>query len=386
MENNNTPFLNLLKEENLSKIKIDKELIPVFKIVVAKISEYFLEHDLMGVRNWDSFFNQYILMNNEQSLEIFCGSISEDKNCGAGEYSKDQNKIAVCKMDGSTFDSLCSTLCHEFIHFLVMSDSNSLQAKLSDSSFFNEGMTELLTMQIMNDGLRSSYFHEVNMVEFYCLLAKDKDPFTYFLNDKFYFEDDIYAPINLINSTDRFQQDNSLASMLEIQRNLISGALEEYNVLNFDDYLHLITKLNHRPYYDKDYMDGVFERITDRYLDSCSLEGDRQMLKQYLLTLCELSNKACLYENHEVEEFVMEDLHIAFDRAGKSYNEFPHSGDKERGQIQVDGKRILVIHRDKKYSIEIEKMKCKNWLTIYDHYLQQLSPMLENLKTSNHKR
>ena len=55
---NNNPFLALLKEQNLTKIKIDKELIPIFKIVISMMSDYFVANDLINVKDWNSFFEK----------------------------------------------------------------------------------------------------------------------------------------------------------------------------------------------------------------------------------------------------------------------------------------------------------------------------------------
>ncbi len=59
MKNNDSPFLGLLEHYNLSKIKIDMRLIPVFSDVIKKIDKYFKEDGLMNtewINYWREFF------------------------------------------------------------------------------------------------------------------------------------------------------------------------------------------------------------------------------------------------------------------------------------------------------------------------------------------
>ena len=97
MENKkiNTPFLNLLKEENLRKINIDAQLIPIFKIVISKLNDYFLEHDLMNAKNLNDLFNIYLLTQNNGQLKIKTGDLTY-QGAASGEYSK-ENLLAFEK-------------------------------------------------------------------------------------------------------------------------------------------------------------------------------------------------------------------------------------------------------------------------------------------------
>ena len=361
---NNNPFLNLLREQNLTKIKIDKELIPIFKIVISKISDYFLQNNLMDVKDWNSFFESFLITNNSEQIYIKLGRISENNEPVGGEYSKDKKIIAINQIN-SNIDSLCSALCHEFIHFLVMHDSNSLKAKISDSSFFNEGMTEYLTGCIMGRGNCSSYFKEYEMAEFYCKITKN--PFAYFLNDKFSFDDDYYAPSNLIRSSVRFQHDNKLESYLSIQRKIINNGLDDYSINSFEDFVNIVTIINQRPMFDGEYINYIFEKIVDKYTKKLNLSEQQKIgIKDKLNTFCKISNKYQLYGENDVAEYLIDDLHIAFDKKGNDYNDFPLDGINKRGQISFDGVSKIITHRDKNYIINIEKMNCKNWKVVYD--------------------
>ena len=386
MENKkiNTPFLNLLKEENLRKINIDAQLIPIFKIVISKLNDYFLEHDLMNAKNLNDLFNIYLLTQNNGQLKIKTGDLTY-QGAASGEYSHENNTITL-KCNGNDSEQLISSLCHEFIHFMVMADSNSFNAKISDSEFFNEGLTEKLVSDVIHGGkFISGYNREVQMAEFYILMANNKNPYQYFLRDQFYFDDDYNAPPNLIRSSEKFNDDNKLESIQEIQRVIIRSALDEYSIYSLNDYINLITKINKRPYFDGQYIDSLFERITDKYLMFSDFkEEEKDNIKQALLIFCKLSNKKELYGDNEVAEFLIDDLHIAFDKQANHYNEYPLSGNVKRGQVGFDGQYINITHKDKMYKIKLEDMKCKNWSIIYDEYLNQLENMIHNSK-NNHR-
>ena len=355
---NDNSFLKLLDEETIKKIKIDSELIPAFKIVISKMNDYFSRNGLMDVRDWNNFFERFLITNNSEQVCIKVGHISDDTV--GGEYSKDKKIIAVSKPDDK------DTLCHEFIHFLVMHNSNSLNAKVSDSSFFNEGMTEYMTSYIMGRRTLGGYFGEYDMVEFYCKITKN--PFKHFLNNQFAFEDKNYAPMNLIRSSERYQNNNKNDSYLDIQREIIINGLNDYSIKSFDDFINIVTIINQRPCFDGDYIDYIFEKISDKYIENLKLNEQQNIdIKNKLMKYCKLSNKYQLYGDNDVAEYLIDGLHIAFDKKGKSYNDFPLSGTNKRGQIGFNGvNKITVIHKDKYYVINTEKMNCKNWKEPYD--------------------
>ena len=377
------PFLDLLKEQNLTKIKIDKELIPFFKIVISKISDYFSQNNLINVKDWKSFFNSFLLTNNNEQIYIKLGSIGENVEPIGGEYSKEKKVIAINQINSNS-DMLCSSLCHEFIHFLVMHDSNSFNAKVSDSSFFNEGLTEYLSCLIMGRGSNSNYFRELEMAEFYSKITKNS--LAFFLNNQFAFSDNYYTPSNLIRSSEKFQNDKRLDSYLNMQREIINRGLDDYNIDSFEDFVNIVTIINQRPRFDGEYIDYIFKKVVDKFIAKMNLsELQINNVSDKLIKFCKISNKYQLYSDNEVAEYLIEDLHIAFDKKGKHYNDFPSNGEHARGQTMTDmyHNRIEVIHRDKKYVIDITKMKCRNWKIIYDKIYNDLKKEFDllNMKT-----
>ena len=383
---NNSPFLGLLREENLQKIQIDDELIPTFKVVIYKIDEFFKKNKLLDCKDWNTFFEKFLLSPSEEQLSIVLYKRNTEEPIG-GEYNKEDKILSVSNNN-------INSLCHEFIHFLVMHDSNSFNAKISDSNFFNEGMTEFMTSCIIGNGNSSCYFREFEMSEFYCKLVKNKNAFIYFLNDSFAFEDDYSAPSNLIRSSDNFQNFNTLSSYLTIQRELIRNGVNDYNINSFDDFVDLVTIINQRPKYDGDYIENIFEKITDKYLFTLDItEEEKVSLKNKLVKFCRIQNKYQLYGDNEVAEYSIDDLHIAFDKKGNHYNDFPLSGEKYGGQCGFDPSngKITVVHKDKRYSIDTNKMNCRNWATIYMNSYNQINNEIQSMEsqslaTSSNKR
>lgn len=56
-----TSFIDLLREENLSRINIDPRLIDAFKNVMKNIQLYFNEKGYSSEREYAKLFNDYIL-------------------------------------------------------------------------------------------------------------------------------------------------------------------------------------------------------------------------------------------------------------------------------------------------------------------------------------
>ena len=53
-------FLNLITDENMSKINIDPRLIESFKRVMNTIQEYFNANGYTEQRDYQAFFNEYL--------------------------------------------------------------------------------------------------------------------------------------------------------------------------------------------------------------------------------------------------------------------------------------------------------------------------------------
>lgn len=380
MDNNykyDSPFLNLLKPENLNKIKIDERLIPAFKKIVLNINEFFVNNKLMDVKDWQSFFDRYLLSDSEEQLHIKYETLSRDDPAG-GEYSKKESRISIEKDFGNkTFDSLCDSLCHEFIHFLVMADSNDLTSQVSICNFFNEGLTDLLSQKVMNY-VTGGYMLEVRMANFYCSFFNEGDVFASFLNDKFCFSD-FYAAPAIRRDALFFEKQKSWKSLYGIQRVIIERSLNEYDIVTFDDFVNVVNKINSRPYFDYENTMCFFKRIIEDYLSKLSVSiEEKVLLTEKLTTFCLLSNKFHLYGENEVCEYLLDDLHFAFDKNGKSYNEFPKKGKNTGGSTHFNGRILEVEHNDKKYSFDLNTVQFRRWDFVYKQHFQEIAEIFKS--------
>ena len=374
MENNDA-FLNLLKPENLKKIKIDDRLIPIFKIVINKINNFFIKGGYIKAKEWNSFFDKFLLTENDNQYSIILDEMPEDYFYASGLFSKTEKKIRVDIRDynENNFKFLCHELCHEFIHFLVMTESNNFGWKISESILLNEGLTELLTSLILGDDTSAIYYKHVTMAKFYCELSTYNDVFINFLNDQFAIKN-TYKQANIIRNTSRI--DNCLKKdiLVFIQRQLIESFINNYQVDTFEQFVNVIGKLNKRLCFDFEYVKNIYEKLTSNFIDKYDIEeGLKEDLKRKLINFCLVSDKAFIYKNNEVAEYRIDDIYIGFDKNGKIYNEFPISGEKKKGSIEVNIENYIINHKDKTYIIDKQKMKYINWNDVYNSCLMYFS-------------
>lgn len=383
----NSPFLNILKGENLSKLKIDKSLVPSFKIVMQRINDYFISNNLMDAKDWDSILTKYLLTPGENQFKINLVSEIKIDDCAAGNY--DYNTKTINVLNNGNF---INTLCHEFIHFLVMTDKyEDLGWKLSNSPFMNEGLTEFLNMNIMNKSNITAYYPQVMIAEYYCNLVGKNQAFRNFLNNHYVNE----------NEDNRYSQNIFLADMslggnnkkkTKVFQQLLTNHFINFEEVNsFDSFIDKINKLNSRVEYDSSWASRIYNELVDSYLNNIGISNEKE-LYDTLVYFCHLSNNAYLFGNEEVAEYKIDDISIAFDRNGQHYQEFPLSGAKEMGNITItrsgDNVNIQVFHKDKKYDFNTNNMRFKNWLeeyNIYYPFMENMMNKIEKLKITNKK-
>ena len=118
----NDPFSKLLSPDTIKRIDIDEELKPIFKDIIIKIRNYFIKNDLISTKDYDDFFEKFLL---DRKLKIRFSKENELINYTGGIYIKDKNVILM-EPNIQRNKVFAHTLCHEFLHFLVMADSNKL--------------------------------------------------------------------------------------------------------------------------------------------------------------------------------------------------------------------------------------------------------------------
>lgn len=372
-----SPFLELIKDENIRKLKIDSNLINDFKIVIQHINNAFQEFGLMEVKDWKSFFDRYLLTPSDEQVSI---GYKKYDNAGLGGcYEKTEKMISITENN-------INSLCHEFIHFLVMHDSNTLNRVISDCRFLNEGMTEFLTGCVMGNGNNSTYFKEYEMAEFYCYMTGRNNPFYHFLKNEYSFSDTMYAPNNIENYARYYDNNNrSYDAYINIQREILRNGVSDFRITSFDDFVEIISAINKRPKSDIEYVNEFYIKIVEKYLDTLEIDSTQyETIQKQLLDFCKISYKYILYGEKAVSEYKIDDLHIAFDISGKYYGDFPLGGEKQSGCIQKSPQDIIVTHRDKKYRIEKEKMNFRKWDETYAKYYTNLKNYFGNIENEEY--
>lgn len=314
----NDPFSKLLSPDTMKRIGIDEELKPIFKDVIIKTRNYFIKNDLMSAKDYDNFFEKFLL---DKKLTIRFGKENEVPNYAKGIYIKDENVILMEPNVQRNKVFAHDLLCHEFIHFLVMADSNKLNWCPSQISFINEGYTEYLASQIY-DMCPQSYLENVNIIKFLNSFSTIKNaPIKAFLRDEFIFDDDnMWANISR-NSINEYSSDKN--NYRNIQREMIKNLIDKNNIKSVDQYIHTINILKSRPYYDKEYMKNYLEDLNKIFLENMQLplnERNIELLNNY----CDAAYKSENFGNGEVVEFDIDDINGAFDVNGRIYGDFPN--------------------------------------------------------------
>ena len=376
-----TPFLRILEPENLSKIKIDDELIPAFRTVILKINDYFIENDLMDVKDWDSFFEKYLLTEdkNQNCIKVWTDFTGEI----CGEYKQEEKQIRVLTNNRSN-EEICHYLCHEIVHFLVMNALDFNARPLSDCSYINEGMTELLTDNVMRDNITDIYDGERQFASLYCTLSYNKNPFRYFLNNSFSFKfDNIYTYRNISMSGKKLKDDDLDDELIRYHKHnllqyIIDSTIEDCTIASFEEYTSIIDRFSDISLYlEKNEYQKYLEKIVDIFLDNYNLDlEDERKTKEQLLTLAGISKKAHIYGNKEVAEYMIDDVCIAFDKYGNDYSE---SKKKWRVDYSARNKTITVRYKEKTYIINTNNMECRNWESIYENYFTEIQTLIELL-------
>ncbi len=266
-----TSFIDLLKEENLSKIDIDPRLMESFKNVLKKMQAYFNANGYTGLRNYAEFFEEFLLTEDKnKKLPILLNKeLSEIK--ALGFYSPKGIAIDESCVDRGVTESV---LCHEFIHFIVMRGIHNdpyKDANISKGGFVNEALTEMLTNQIYPES--RAYRPQVKMMEFANLLENKVNNYSTFLDgyipaksSNAYWWNDFIRLSKKYQDKNRDQGYNlekavKDQSYIDVQRSLIDIKVNEYRELSFKDYKMLIDKFGTRPIPDLLYMDTVFQKL-----------------------------------------------------------------------------------------------------------------------------
>ena len=289
---NDTSFIDLLKEENLSKIKIDQRLIPTFIESIKYFQEYFNYMGYTNSRNYKEFFDKYLISRYSYSnLSIVCNKKPSRSDC-KGYYSYSKNEIII---DESLLNSKVETLdtfVHEFIHFLVGRHiKNVNEDNITTNTFIDEGLTEMLKMQIL-PLTDMSYVPQIKLIKYFLILKDKQVNFNDFLQGKFYdidnnLEEKMADYLSSIDTSEHIYDARENVHYVDIQRYMIKSL--EIDIESIEDYELLVNKLSKRPVEDIYFMNKYYKKI-DNYLSDKFNMDDNNIRNRFLMYLKELRN------------------------------------------------------------------------------------------------
>lgn len=322
-----TSFLNFTEDSIIDKIDIDPRLIDSFKRVMKKIQEYFNANGYTSQRNYKEYLERFLLNSGEQNMRFYINKI-DPVNVG-GFYNKHRHEICINEdILNRSIETLDSTLCHEFIHFLVMHNLEVGKADpdIIEGGFINEALTEMLTQQMYPTS--RAYDAQVSMQKFANLVSGKTNKFSKFLQG---FIDARYSSHdweNFIWYANNFQNDFNKAGYINLgqaqtnenfikaQRRLISLFICHNGKITIDEYIDSIKKLIDRPVKDSEYINNTIVSQLDKTLIS-SLGLKDTSLKEFLQQkLNELRDQIVTfkqYEGKQIYEFDFEGRKFTLD-------------------------------------------------------------------------
>lgn len=358
LKNIENPFSNILKPENMKTINIDEKAIPVFEKTIRKIEKYFVTNNLLNVKDFENFFSEYLLNNN---LEIRYADIEELPEGSGAVYDKDKKRILLSGVGNSKMQ--INTLCHEFIHFMVMADSNKLSWCPSKINFINEAYTELLTSEIteMNP---QCYLKGIDMVKFFNLITGNQTDWQKsFLRDEFNMGDEyLWNNVNNISL-----KNENIESYRQIQREIINRCIDTWRIDSIDSYLKIIDILSQRASFDKEFMTDYFNRLNKTFIENMQI-SDNQDLINLLNNYCKVSYYAKKCGNSPIEEYEIEDISGAYDKDGNIYGDFP-----DGGTSFSPNKKFEITHNKQTKIYSLEKFIGTDFNKEYDKMKKHIS-------------
>lgn len=327
-------FVTLLSEDNLSRINIDSRLVDSFKRVMKKMQVYFNSNGYTFERNYQEFFNEY-LFNPDSSKNLSFFLNDEPSKIGAGGfYTIDGKKIYIDESNTITNENLDSTLCHEFIHFLVMRgivDGQTADPQIKSGDFINEALTEMLTRQMYPNS--SAYEPQVRMMEFANLLSNNVNNYSLFLKGQI--DAKGYGAASWNNfvanaeayhkkwqgKPSRLVEAKKDELYIKAQRELINSKISVHLIKSFSNYTEKIDILMKRPAPDAEYTEKFIEIMDINLIRNLGLKNRElvDILMKKLREYRELSTSYAKYNNKDIYEFEIAGHKIGIDKDRNLY-------------------------------------------------------------------
>ena len=300
MEDNS--FIYFTQDDIINKIDIDPRLLDSFKRVMTRIQKYFNEKGYTKDRDYKTFLEKYFLALDKRRFKFV---VEGNMTGGMQGYYNRFNKIAINeKLLSQRPSMLDETLCHEFIHFLVMHELDYATADPSifKGGFINEALTESLAKEIISEEPTTGYDAQVALHNYTNLISGNKNNFRMFLLGKVDARYSSSAWDNYIKSANAFQKDfdekgyinlkeaQTNKNFIDAQRCIINLYININSVRTIEDYCDSISKLIDRPVKDTEYINSYVDSLDDIFFNKINIRdiNQKHVLKTQLAKLREL--------------------------------------------------------------------------------------------------
>lgn len=327
-------FINLLSDENLSKIDIDSRLTASFKRVIDKLQTYFNANGYTSQRDYKNFFEEYLLKNADSKLRMMVSN--EPSKIGAAGFYRHRQGVAEIHIGEEylEYDELLDSIfCHEFIHFLAMRGLDEIEypdLEIKNGGFINEALTEMLTQQIYPNS--NSYQPQVDMLKFANLLTGNVNNYSLFLRGKVDCKGGASSWNNFFASANAYQKswrDKGFSmsqaindpDYIKAQQYIIQANIKSHLISSFDDYKKWFSILQQRPIQDNEFIDKLFIDMGISLLNNLGLRNEnlKEMMYQKLLEYRQIPSALSMYDGKDVYEFEIAGHKVAIDKDRNLY-------------------------------------------------------------------
>lgn len=327
-------FINLLSDENLSKIDIDSRLTASFKRVIDKLQTYFNANGYTSQRDYKNFFEEYLLKNADSKLRMMVSN--EPSKIGAAGFYRHRQDAAEIHIGEEylEYDELLDSIfCHEFIHFLAMRGLDEIEypdLEIKNGGFINEALTEMLTQQIYPNS--NSYQPQVDMLKFANLLTGNVNNYSLFLRGKVDCKGGASSWNNFFASANAYQKswrDKGFSmsqaindpDYIKAQQYIIQANIKSHLISSFDDYKKWFSILQQRPVQDNEFIDKLFIDMDISLLNNLGLRNEnlKEMMYQKLLEYRQIPSALSMYDGKDVYEFEIAGHKVAIDKDRNLY-------------------------------------------------------------------
>lgn len=327
-------FIDLLTEENLSKIDIDPRLVDSFKRVTDKLQTYFNANGYTSQRDYKKFFEEYLFKDMDSKLRIRVSD--EPSKIGAAGLYRHNQGITEIHIDETYLNDeeyLDQVFCHEFIHFLAMRELDSVEypdPEIKNGGFINEALTEMLTQQIYPNS--NSYQPQVNMLKFANLLTGNVNNYSLFLRGKVDCKGGASAWNNFYASANAYQRswaDKGFlmrdaindSNYISAQRCIIQANISSHLISSFSDYRKWVSILQQRPVPDNDFIDKLFTDMDRSLVSNLGLKNEnlKDIMYRQLSDYRQISSALSMYDGKDVYEFEIAGHKVAIDKDRNLY-------------------------------------------------------------------